>query len=358
MVAKAAAQVANSNQNFHYFPLLPYELRAQIWRELLRDATPLVYKMMIQYNRRSLVRGSRLGLPIYHYNAQPDDVVILDPGIEGRYDQDEAEPHRRQLAACTFASRAALATCSESRQLAVGLLPDSLPFRMLPHCWTEEGDWLDEPADGSGCPEYVLRFNGARDIVLFHADWEDQEAVVKISELRGPPIPFTRMQHIGLTVRSLERGHADRDNYWDLCYGVNPAECMCSTPACSDACRLEPLPRFLACFPSLKTFYLARVSSDTVDAGDQSMYDWTREEDATCHCEPEPRSGEPKHKWPIIRVSDIDRWCVAWDERTDCFPIHYLVEEIRQGWRSHFPYYKALDHLDIKFLRRLDPIVS
>jgi hypothetical protein len=352
--------MAVDNSKFHGFSLLPYELRARIWTEHLENATPLVYRFKIRYNLRSRVKSGWIyDCDLYHYNAQPDDVVILEPGgSEIPFLRITASEHRRTLASSTLASRTTLATCSESRQLATRLLPDSLPFRILPPRWTDEMENQESLPDGTGYPEYVLRFNGARDIIIFHANWEDQEAVINISKLGGPPASFSQMQHIGLTIGSFDYGHGDTCNIFGPSYGISRDECRCLTDDCTDACQLEPLPRFLACFPSLQSFYIARISNDGADYGDVSESVWTRLADASCHCEPRSESSEPKHVWPTIKSADIDRLCVVWDERTGCFPTHYLIDVIRQGWRSHFPYYQALEHLNIRFLRRLDPEVE
>lgn len=359
-MANTASQVTNSDLDpvFHPFLKLPYELRAKIWMDHLKEATPLVYRLKIQYSLRSRVRsdviyGHNIYHNIHHYIAKPKDTVILKPIAFDGYGKEQLP----NLIRSTSASRTALATCTESRQIALKILPDSLPFRKLPRFWTQFDDTKDDPADGTAYPEYILRFNGAKDIIIFHASWENQEAVVEISKFQGyPPEGFSRMQHIGLTVGALDEGHS-LHSVMSTAYGVHRAECQCSTVDCHDVCRLEPLPHFLACFPLLKTFYIAQVSDFGSDH-DRKNRKGAYLEDAGCRCETEEgRVGgsAEKHIWSTIRSSDIDRWCVAWDERTGCFRTNYIVKAIRQYWRPNFPYYKALEHLDIKFLRRLDP---
>ena len=351
--------MAAGDLTFHAFPLLPPELRAQIWTEHLHDATPLVYRFKIQYNLRSRVKSGWCDGDLYRYNAQPDDTVILEPaGPYFPFDPPAKFQDRQTLALSTLAARSALATCLESREVAQRLLPDSLSFRILPRRWTDGTGGQEHPSDGTGYTEYILRFNGARDIVIFHANWEDQGAVTEIAKLHGAPAAFSQMQHIGLTVGSLDFGHGMSCGMGRASYGVAWDECRCSTAACSDVCQLEPLPGFLANFPSLRTFYIARISDDIADYGDSSDSVFTRLEDASCRCEPRAGSDGLNHAWPTFKSADTDRWCVAWDERTGCFPTQYIITDIRLGWRSHFPYYQALEHLDIKFLRRLDPNIG
>jgi len=345
------------NNSFGCFLALPYELRRRIWIEYLQESTPLVYRFCIRYNLRSRVRYTQGRVyDIYHYAPEPDDTVILDTPTYGYHGGIEWQ----NLVRSTLASRATLATCQESRQIALKFLPHSLPFRELPVGWTNDGYKLDEPADGSNYPEYILRFHGARDIIVFQdATWADQEAVVKISELQGRvPDAFLWMEHVGISMRSFACGHRLDPGGEYGSYGVTENECACSTNVCRDACQYEPLPRFLSCFPSLKAFYIARVSSDFDDGGDELTGTSTSLESADCHCETTKDSGkgsEPEHTWSIIKSSDIDRWCVVWDERTGCIPVHSRVGLVRQYWRSNFPYYKEMEHLDIRFIRRLDP---
>ncbi|KIN03391.1 hypothetical protein OIDMADRAFT_143054 [Oidiodendron maius Zn] len=332
-MANTASQVTNSDLDPVFYPFLelPYELRAKIWMEHLKEATPLLYRFEIQYSLRSRVRSDIIyDHNIYHYVAKPKDTVILKPIAFDGYDEEQLP----NLIRSTLSSRTALATCTESRQIALKILPDSLPFRKLPRLWTLFDDTKDDPADGTAYPEYILRFNGAKDIIIFHASWENQEAVVEISKFQGySPDGFSRMQHIGLTVGALDEGHGYHSAVISTAYGVNPAECRCSTVDCHDV-------------------------SDLGSDHDRKNRKGAYLEDAGCRCETEEgRVGgsAKKHIWSTIRSSDIDRWCVAWDERTGCFRTNYIVKAIRENWRPNFPYYKALEHLDIKFLRRLDP---
>ncbi|KAH8881214.1 hypothetical protein GQ53DRAFT_832561 [Thozetella sp. PMI_491] len=226
--------------------------------------------------------------------------------------------------------------------------------------WNMKEKSQDDPADGSNHPEYSLRFNGARDIIVFHfADWEAQEAVAKISERQGRvPVAFLQMEHVGISISSFATGHRLRGGGHHGSYGVSEARCDCSTDACRDVCQFDPLPHFLSCFPSLKSFYIARVAHKHEDFGDEETGATTVLENADCHCgtskDGEIASGL-NHNWPNIKSSDLDRWCVVWDERTGCIPAHGVIGNIRHAWRPNFPYYKELEHLNIRFIRRMDP---
>jgi hypothetical protein len=318
----------------------------------------MIYRFYIRYNLGSQVwLGEGHSHEAYDYVPTPNDTIILQLAAENW-------PWTSGLAnfvRSTSASRAALATSSESRQVALELLPHCIPFRDLPRGWTNRGSDYDDPVDGSNYPEHVLRFNGARDIIVFqYAMWDEQNAVVKICELQNRvPDAFLHMEHVGISLRSFARGHSLAGPMHGGSYGVSPPRCNCSTEVChGGACQYEPLPRFLACFPSLKAFYIARVSPDAEDNEDQPDGKPTAVENADCHCGPGTDgalSGEPRHEWPIIKSSDLDRWCVVYDERTGCFPEIHLMSYVRQHWRANFPYYRQMEHLDIKFVRRMDP---
>jgi hypothetical protein len=358
---KQARKMTTTRQDrsFTCFLALPYELRRKVWIEHLQESTPLIYRFRIRYNLHSRVRYTEGEFySTYHYAPQLNDRVVLSAPTPHYY----GNPEWQNLVNSTSASRATLTTCQESRQIALEFLPHSLPFRRLPVCWTdpENNATLEEPADGSNYPEYILHYNGARDIIVFQdATWEDQEAVFKISQLQcRVPDAFMGMEHVGISIRSFACGHRSDPGGEFSSYGVTRNQCACSTDACRDACRFEPLPRFLSCFPSLKTFYIARVSDDGYDGGDTLTGMPVSLENADCHCRDslnEELSVERKHSWSVIKSADINRWCVVWDERTGCIPVHSRVELTRRYWRPNFPYYKEMKHLDIKFIRRLDP---
>jgi hypothetical protein len=57
----------------------------------------------------------------------------------------------------------------------------------------------------------------------------------------------------------------------------------------------------------------------------------------------------------MIRSTDACGWFVIYDERSPCpFPRIKRVENLRRLWRPHFPYYRALNHLEILFIQLWD----
>lgn len=247
-------------------------------------------------------------------------------------------------------------TCIQSRQVVLEMYPDTLTFRLFPRHWglMVDGpvkDW-DSP-DGAGFPEHVLRFNGAKDIFIFNANWEDQDSAIKIAKLRGcPPDDFLKIRHVGIAVDEIKSRHVPRQLGLPR-YGTWQCRDRCATEECRDCCQKEPLPGFLSLFPLIEKFYIAGVpSSGTHRLGDHLQAGKEPSTDANCPC---PIEG-PRHSWPIIRSSDACGWFAIYDECFICpFPKFNRIEELRQRWRSHFPYYQALHHLEIRFIQLLRP---
>ena len=160
----------NSRAVFPLFPRLPPELRRKIWMYYLTDATPQMYRFTLRYPHR------------LSYN-----------------------PWRNHLC------------------------PGDQVFLRLPQCirGSEDKHRKDRP-DGAGFPEYILRFNSVKDIVVFHAAWEDQEAAVKIANLRGSlPDAFLKIPHVDIAVGGFQMVHNR-----PLRYGMPRYECGCATEQC------------------------------------------------------------------------------------------------------------------------------
>ncbi len=205
--------------------------------------------------------------------------------------------------------------------------------------------------DSRSYPDYTLRFNGARDIIVFHAYWEGQEAVADIVRLRGShPISFMKMRHVGLALCGFGWFH-------EQLYPYPPVkdDCDCSTDDCHDCCKSkeESLLRFLACFPSLETFYVAGIPESTSGIIPYAFASGPPIVDANCLC-PTQEGGKLVHTWPTVEAADACGWFVIYDERSTCpFPKFPAIESLRRFWRPHFPCYQALDHLEIKFIRHI-----
>jgi hypothetical protein len=206
----------------------------------------------------------------------------------------------------------------------------------------------DSP-DGAGFPEYILRYNSIKDIIIFHAAWEDQEAAIKIAEfMGGPPDDFLKIRHVGISVGAFRIAHNGA-----LRYGTPRYDCRCMTEECQDYCKKEPLPGFLSLFPNLETFYIANVPNSSIHLpGDQIQAGKGPSKGANCPC----RNNGPRHSWPMIKNQVTCGWFVIYNEGSGCpFPKINKVEDIRRRWRPHFPYYRALNHLAIKFIQPWDP---
>jgi hypothetical protein len=234
------------------FERLPPELRREIWFSFLQDAQPLVYQLCLRYSERSRAQTGFSGrIPVYHYFPTSADQVVFE--LAAYTTQSSlayvSTRYRPNLIHATQCARTTLAICKEARDVALTHLPHSLSFHKLPRGWTCAGAHQADAADGSDYPDYTLHFHGGRDIFIFDAFWKDQEAVSRICEMQGRvPNAFAHMTRIGIGVRNLWTGHAEHQPFGSN-YGVSCEECDCSTVACEDACRFDPLPKFVACFP-------------------------------------------------------------------------------------------------------------
>jgi hypothetical protein len=234
------------------------------------------------------------------------------------------------------------------------MYPDTLRFRQFSWGWMRDPP-PDDSSDGEGWPEYVLHLNYAKDIIIFHAFWADQGAAIKIAKFKGsPPADFFKIRHVGISLGSLTVVYHSHHTYGQRGEFRNHlGHCRCEAEECQDSCKEEPLPKFLSLSPSLEKFYIAgaldRVyhpPKDKLQAANGPSGE------ANCPC---PTSG-PRHSWPMIKTWDACGWFVIYDERSAClFPKSDRIEKIRRERRPHFPYYRALDHLEIRFIQLWDP---
>ncbi|KLU81863.1 hypothetical protein MAPG_00944 [Magnaporthiopsis poae ATCC 64411] len=375
--------VGSNSNAFHRFRWLPAELRRLIWLQHLGEAasSPTIYRFKILHTVSTF---PKIEDGAYRQVATAEDDVFLAPMATLEYKYLDIEDNRfywDNLVRSTRANRAALAACPESRQIAVGLLPDAIPFRKLTRTGSRDlVEWTRGCVDinhARSLPEYLLRFNRNRDIIVFDTTWYDEEVMMQLSRFvdnengaapRRWTKVFSQLRRVGLSMESFARGATG--GYHEFSYGVCRTEhCGCATDACRDSCRLDPLPGFLtSIFPELETFYIAQVAGVLDDNPKDNYEPFVPLRDADCKCaaaasakeDPgETGTNQPgrHHVWPSFRSADIDRLCACWDEQTGCLsPYSMLLDWIRREWRPQFPYYQKLEHLDIRFLRRLDPV--
>jgi hypothetical protein len=340
----------DSHEVFQPFPRLPSELRLKIWKYYLYE-TPQLYRFNLRYPYRRCVGDAQARY------VEAGDHLLLEP-VQCIQDNDQTrdppeEYFLKPLRDMVNTRRIASMTCLESRQVVLELLPDTLSFRILPERWP----WRRAPRrgsdrpDGTGFPAYTLRFDGTKDIFIFNAWWEDLNAVLQVAKFKGSlPDDFLKMRHIGIAVNYLRSSLSHVHGM--LRYGTWQCRRLdnCTTEACRDHCQYEPLPDFLRLFPLLEKFYIAGVpSSSTHQLGDHFETGTKPLEGANCLCS----MGEGmRHSWQVITSSQACGRFVIYDERSECpFPKFERVEELRLGWRAHFPYYEALRHFEIRFIQ-------
>ncbi|CZR56890.1 uncharacterized protein PAC_06779 [Phialocephala subalpina] len=345
------AVVSDGNHTiFPSFPRLPIELRRKIWLLYLTDteSAPQIYRFDLRYPERVYYRNS-----IRHIHVYAGDQIFLQPSrcYGAQKDSGVLEPLRASSAIRQIAS----ATCVEARLAVLELFPDTLKFRNLPQGWMEvkSGKKTIGSPDGVGFPEYILRFNSLKDIIVLHATWEDQNATIEISKLRGsPPAEFAKLSHVGVGVNDFRMYGLVSRIYWGCA-----TLCRCQTIECNDHCKEDPLPGFLSLLPLLKTFYVTGVprSGFYHPGGSLPGHQTPLGKRISCPC-PTETTG---HSWPMTSVWGACGRFAIYDEHSGCpFPKFKMIELIREDLRPHFPYYKALDHLDIKFIQLWDPSLS
>ncbi len=74
------------------------------------------------------------------------------------------------------------------KAIVLELLSNTIKFQLLPYAW-RNGHWQEPNTSRSHfLSEYTSRFSGARDIIIFHAYWEDKEAAADlIHQSESPP---------------------------------------------------------------------------------------------------------------------------------------------------------------------------
>jgi hypothetical protein len=346
-----AASAEAGSATFHRYSRLPPELRRQIWQRFLEHVTPRIYRFELCYQEER-----RREPPNFRHHPRPNATIIFRPRAYYAHHREKGN-NLTAFVKHTEYARIAGATCTESRQFLLELLPDAIPFRHLPHNWSQSKETANNHPNLAAYPEHILRINSARDIIVFHAPVDDQRSVVDILQKQGNvPEVFLKLRHVGLSLQSLQF-----KNGFAKSYGIDyRCEATHDADKCRDHCFEEPLPPLLACFPSLKTFYIAGIT----DYIDRRVFLASGSKLASnvgmipCVC-PDDGGGGPKHWWPTVVVVDTNEQCVVYNERSGCkYPNLPLVEVVRHNWRSHFPYYKALEHLEVLFIQPTNDQVS
>ncbi|KAH7010218.1 hypothetical protein EDB80DRAFT_839427 [Ilyonectria destructans] len=125
-------------ETFHSFPQFPYDIRHQVWSEALAGATHRVHALCFA-GCEACASGEE-GMP--HTATLSPSVRPLSP-----------------LSETTMTPRRVAAVCSESRNIATALLPDTLDIRLL----------VDDIETRQSLPgkRGIFRFNSATDVIYF-----------------------------------------------------------------------------------------------------------------------------------------------------------------------------------------------
>lgn len=280
----------NRSHRFDRFESLPFEIRRQIWAIGLEEQLDRVYQLLLEES-----------------------------------DEDEAPylclvMRREKFAQATTLTRLFLATCPESRQVTMELLPDTLQIRDTPRSAQNKDENTTTP----------LRFSGTRDHIEVLAANTGNRLQAALNN--GPYARFAGIKHmsLGLDGFSILTRMSRRTNV--VCPG------RCQGPECADACQLDPVPRFLSIFPDLSAVYvLGRALEDPEN----------------CLCMSED-STPVAHNWPTLKTSN-PRWSHYVVHREGACKSFVLPAEVRalRGTypQVNFPYYRELAHITFLYLR-------
>ena len=168
--------------------------------------------------------------------------------------------------------------------------------------------------------------------------------VLELSRAGISPQAFQRIRHLAI----------DQTYMW-LPFVMDPwRNCHCRSFDCASRSK-DPLPRFLALFPRLKSFQVAQAS--TCFSPDEKFIEDV-EPVKLCECGRYER--KIKHEWPIYKGLDDGARYISYVEDSDCpFPTLTQLAHDREMSRPgcQWPYYDSLRYLDMRILRRvtLDP---
>jgi hypothetical protein len=216
-------------------------------------------------------------------------------------------------------------------------------------------------------PTYALHFNGHQDIILLGVN--DPRRQLKpfvdfvLRTTSGGSFPvFEHIRNLALSTASVT-SWGDRSWEGGIWVGVKES-CRCELARCA-MCGQEILPAFLKCFPALTTLHIAAETQ----FWDDPNFPWgsfteidpvprcgciiTSEVDnGTMSNEQEHCAETQRHKWPLVKGMD-QFWYVSYREWECEIPELPFLEWIRRMWHAAWPYYRSLEYLDVRVLRRL-----
>ncbi|KAL2176101.1 uncharacterized protein P884DRAFT_261618 [Thermothelomyces heterothallicus CBS 202.75] len=200
-LTKTAPASPTRDATFHLFPLLPTELRLQIWREamLAACAASRVHRVRLAITYHTVSDDGELASP----------TAATTPTTATKRTVPTLQIHRTaHLAASTFATRALLSSCSEARHellrpgIVSNFLPDTLPVYFHPRPHDRRSGGMQGPSTSS---RGVVRLDLARDILLL--DSLSADLLLQLADARyfepGLLDPLQGVRRLGLDVGGL-----------------------------------------------------------------------------------------------------------------------------------------------------------
>ena len=276
------------SSNFHRFMDLPFELRRQVWTIGLAAQLDRLYQVILEESDE---------------DEAPYLCLLMRP---------------EKFAQATTLTRRFLATCRESRQVTIELLPDTLQVRSR----SRRSQNKDQN------PTCLLRFSGTRDHIEILAPANGIR--LQSSMNNGPHERFSGIKHMSLGL--------DGFGLLTRMFRQTNVRCpgRCEGPECAEACQQDPIPRFLGMFPDLSAVYILGPALGSPDS---------------CSCVSEDGTSVG-HDWPTLKTSN-PRWSYYVIHREGVCKDFVLPAEVRvlRGIYPNWPHYRGLPHISFLYLR-------
>ncbi|KAL8402590.1 hypothetical protein RB594_006560 [Gaeumannomyces avenae] len=213
---------------FHRYGSLPPEIRWMIWEVFHEErARVFFFRLSVQDAQGNYTGSSRF------------DEGLARPILRVTDGCNESVESLEFLRKFTWTRRFFGSFCPDTRAIMLRRWPGKLEFRAR---------------STSG----VLRFDGAVEVIVLKTHpWDrrflGESGLATHDAFAG--IQTLALAHLeGQTDKKLYQGRkrADRSRPWN----VPPEDCECPPGPCREGCAKDPFPKFLACFPRLKTLML------------------------------------------------------------------------------------------------------
>lgn len=225
---------------FHRYGSPPPEIRCMIW-EVFHEVRARVFFFCLSVQD---AQGNYTGSSRFDESSARPILHVTD----GCNEEVEDLKFLRKF---TWTRRSFGSVCRETRAIMLRRWPGKLEFRAHTTKPTMRSTWG------------VLHFDGAVEVIVLKTyPWDrrflGESGLATHDAFAG--IQTLALAHVeGQTDKELYQGRelADLSRPWN----VPPEDCECPSGPCPEGCAKDPFPKFLACFPRLKTLMLCDYMS-------------------------------------------------------------------------------------------------